>query len=138
MRFRLYRTVFVALAVTVLTGCMPPPKFGAPKDSYTPATFKVKVGDSEDTVAGAAVTAPFFSAVKPQLGRSLLPVEFAGGGAGVAVLSQHFWVERFQSSPAVIGQRIEVDGRSRTIVGVMPAEFEPDGAGLVWIPGKTP
>jgi MacB-like periplasmic core domain len=138
MRFRRYRTAFVALAVLALTACMPPPKFGAPQGSYAPATYKVKVAESEETVAGAAVTAQFFTTAKPQLGRVITGSEFLGGGAGVAVLSQRYWVERFQSSPTAIGQQIAVDGRARTIVGVMPEAFQPEGAGLIWIPGKNP
>jgi len=138
MRFRPYRTAVAALTLVALASCMPPPKFGAPKGSYTPATFKVKAGDTEETIAGATVTAPFFSAIKPQLGRVFLGPEFLGGGASVTVLSQRYWADRFQSSPAVIGQNIEVNGGRRTIVGVMPASFQPEEAGLIWIPGKNP
>ena len=138
MRFRLYRTAFVALAVIGIAGCMPPPKFGAPEGSYAPATYKVKVADSEETVAGAAVTGQFFTTTKPLMGRAMIGSDFLGGGAGVAVLSHPYWVERFQSSPAVIGQEIAVDGRRRTIVGIMPAAFQPEGAGRIWIPGKNP
>ena len=138
MRSRSYRTAFVAVALAALAGCMPPPKFGAPDGSYTPATFTVKVAESEESVAGAAVSAQFFSAIGPQLGRSIHEADFARGSGDVAVLSQRYWVERFRSSPAVVGQDVVVDGRRRTIVGVMPAEFQPEGAGLIWIARKNP
>jgi hypothetical protein len=133
-----HRTACVVLVVIALTRCTPPPKFGAPEGSYTPGTFKVKIGDIEETVTGAAVTTPFFAAVGPQLGRVFIGPDFAGEGAGVVVLSQQYWVERFTSSPTVIGQDIVVDGRRRTIVGVMPVAFQPKDAGLIWIPGKNP
>ena len=118
---------------------MPPPKQGAPAGSYTPATFKVKIADAEETVPGAAVTAQFFNAegVRPMLGRRFIDVEFAGNGTGVTMLSHQYWVNRFASDPAVIGKSVAVDGRPRTIVGITPPTFAPENGGLLWIP-KTP
>ena len=123
------------MSVTALQACMPPPKLGAPKESYSPATFRVKITDTEETVAGAAVTLPFFAAerVQPMLGRAIVEPDLAKASHGVAILSHRFWTERMQSSPTAIGTQILVDGRPYTIVGVMPAAFEPDGAGLLWI-----
>src|SRR5262245_16004094 len=123
MGSRPLRAALGALVVFALSGCTPPPpKLGAPQDSYTPATFKVKIADSDEAVAGAAVTARFFSAegVRPMLGRSLVEPDFAKGSPGVAVLHHRYWVERFQSSPTVIGSNIVVDGRPHVIVGVAP------------------
>jgi hypothetical protein len=125
--------------LVAVSGCMPPPKQGAPTGSYAPATFKVKIADVEEAVPGAAVTAQFFAAedVRPLLGRNFIDAEFAGQGAGVTMLSHRYWVERFASDPGVIGRRIAVDGRPRTVVGVAPPTFQPENAGSLWIP-KTP
>jgi hypothetical protein len=139
MRSRSYRTVFGALAAIGIVGCTQAPKrLGAPQDSDTPATFKVRVADTEEAVAGAAVTAQFFAAerVMALLGRSLVEPDFLPGGAGVAVLHHRYWTERFQSAPSVIGTTIVVDGRPCVIVGVAPPAFQPEGAGLLWIPKK--
>ena len=129
---------YVALALIVaLGGCAAPRKVGAPKDSYTPASFKVSSGGVEETIQGSAVSAPFFAAeqVKPLLGRFFIAdAEYAPSPHEVAVLNHRYWVERFQSAPAVIGSKIVVDGRSRVIVGVAPPTFDPEGAGMIWIP----
>jgi len=129
----------IGVVVLTLSACMPPPKQGAPAGSYTPATFKVKIADAEETVPGAAVTAQFFAAegVRPMLGRSFIGEEFAGNGTGVAMLSHQYWVDRFASDPGLIGRSLVVDGRPRTIVGVTPPTFAPENGGLLWIP-KTP
>lgn len=131
--------VAIAALVLALTGCLAPAKQGAPAGSYVPATFKVKIAETEESVPGAAVTAPFFAAegVRPFLGRSFIDAEFAGQGTGVAILSHGYWVDRFHSSPTVIGTKIVVDGRPRTIVGITPPTFAPENAGSIWI-AKTP
>ena len=89
--------------------------------------------DAEESVPGAAVTAQFFAAenVRPQLGRAFIGSE---PGAAVAILNHRYWVERFHSAPSVVGMTIVVDGRTRTIVGVTPEAFQPEGAGMIWIP----
>jgi hypothetical protein len=125
-----------AVVLAALAGCGPGPKPGAPQGSFTPATFTLRIADREETVTGAAVTAQFFAAdrVTPLLGRGFLEGEYAGDGGGVAILSHRLWADRFQSSPSVIGERLVVDGRPRTIVGVTPEAFQPEQAGLIWIP----
>ncbi len=45
-----------------------------------------------------------------------------------AVLGYRFWVNRFAANPAVIGQTLTLNGRPRTIVGVMPPRFSFRGA----------
>lgn len=136
MRSRPCRIAFAAVVVVGLAGCAPPPNLGAPEGSYTPATFKVATAGAAEPVAGAAVTAQFFAAAKPQMGRQFVDPDFASGAPGVAVLSHRYWVDAFQSAPAAIGGTITVDGRPHVIVGVMPPRFQPEGAGLVWIPKK--
>jgi MacB-like periplasmic core domain len=136
MRSRPSWTVFGALVLTGLAGCTQPRTLGAPQGSYTPGTFTVKIAETEAAVAGAAVTTEFFTAegVRPLLGRSFVEPDFAKERAAVAILNHRYWVEQFQSSPAVIGSKIVVDGRPHVIVGVAPPAFQPEGAGLIWIP----
>ena len=128
---------YVSLALIIaLGGCAAPRKVGAPKDSYTPALFKVTIGGVDETVQGSAVTAQFFAAEqeRPFIGRFIIAADYASPAEGVAVLSHRYWVERFKSSPTVIGSKIAVDGRSRVIVGVAQPIFDPEGAGVIWIP----
>ena len=92
------------------------------------------VVDGSTSTAHARVVGPeFFGGVRPLLGRLPLAEEHAAGGRAVAVLSHAFWNRQFDSSPAVIGRQIEVDGLSATIVGVAPGSFDPDGGGELWL-----
>ena len=129
----------VVVLIIALAGCAGPPKLAAPRDSYTPGSFKVTIDGADETVQGSTVTAPFFAAeqVQPLLGRFFIAnAEYQPQlpGLNVAVLSHRYWVERFKSAPTVIGSKVVVDGRPRVIVGVAPPTFDPEGAGLIWIP----
>lgn len=62
-------------------------------------------------------------AVKPQLGRPILPVDDRVGAPTVAVISDGFWHRVFDGSPAVVGRALRVNGTSVTIVGVNPPGF---------------
>ncbi len=48
----------------------------------------------------------------------------APGQSSVVVLSHAYWRTRFESSPAVVGDSLVVNGQPMTIVGVAPEAFE--------------
>ncbi|HEX7050754.1 MAG TPA: ABC transporter permease [Longimicrobiales bacterium] len=88
-------------------------------------------------LVGSQVSANLFDVlgVRAAVGRTLLPGESRPGSDGVVVLSHGLWVERFGADPAVVGRAVVLDGRSRTVVGVMPAEFRFPVPGTdVWVP----
>ena len=60
--------------------------------------------------------------------------EQVGGNNDVVLLTERFWLSRFGASPAALGQQLILDGRPRTIIGVMPdrAWFQPQVA--VYVP----
>ena len=57
---------------------------------------------------------------RPVLGRVFRPDD----ALDVAVISARLWEERFGRDPALPGRAITLDGRSFTIVGVMPERFQ--------------
>ena len=62
--------------------------------------------------------------VTPQLGRALTEADDAVPGSGaVAVISDGFWARSFGRSPAVVGQTINLNQSTLTIVGVNPRGF---------------
>jgi predicted permease len=85
-------------------------------------------------IHGEEVTTNFFATlgVQPQLGRSFRPEEELPAAPKVAVLSDTFWHAHFQGGRDVLGKSITLDGVPRTIVGVMPAGFDPTEE--MWLP----
>jgi predicted permease len=75
-----------------------------------------------ERVDGVKISANFFDllGVKPLLGRSFRPEEDQVGAGPVALISDGLWKSKFGSSPDVLGKTITVDGRSCTIVGIVP------------------
>ena len=61
--------------------------------------------------------------VEPALGRNFLPEEDAPHGPRSVILKHGYWARQYGFDPAVIGQKITLDGSDWTIVGVAPAEF---------------
>lgn len=78
-------------------------------------------GDPEQIPAQRA-THNLFSVlgVQPLLGRSFTPEEDTAGGPEVVILSHAFWRKHFAGATDVVGQSVTLDGRPRTIVGVLP------------------
>lgn len=91
-------------------------------------------GDRPERVRITTTTASLFQIfnVAPELGRTLLPSDESPGDARVIVLSHALWQRRFGGDRSVIGRDIQVDGQPHTIVGVMPATFDPDNYGELW------
>ncbi|HUI40358.1 MAG TPA: ABC transporter permease [Terriglobia bacterium] len=79
-----------------------------------------------ENVGGYAVSPNFLSllGVRPILGRDFLPSEEKAGTAPVVLLSYRLWQSHLGSDPQVVGRGITLDGRSYTIVGVLPPTFK--------------
>src|SRR5262249_19593688 len=62
--------------------------------------------------------------VPPQLGRWFTPDECrVGAEYGPVVLGGKLWREAFRADPHILGTKLVVNGRPRTVVGVMPESF---------------
>jgi putative ABC transport system permease protein len=66
---------------------------------------------------------PLLGAV-PLLGRTFAPEEEHPGNERVVVLSHAFWQSDFGGTPEALGKIMNLDGKSYTIIGVMPPRFE--------------
>jgi putative ABC transport system permease protein len=98
--------------------------------------FLWKGGGEPRTLLGRWVTGRFFTVmgVAPMLGRTFTDDDDTVGAARVVVLSHGLWRERFSSDPAVVGRAIELDGKSFTVVGVMPPSFAYPAGATFWTP----
>lgn len=93
-------------------------------------------GEPERTPA-QVVTPSFFGVlgVDALLGRTFTEDEGAPGADPTVILSHGFWETGFARDPSVIGQTLDVNGTTRTIVGVMPEDFGfPDRQMRLWLP----
>jgi putative ABC transport system permease protein len=95
-------------------------------------------GDGEPQRLNAAiVSAGFFQilGVGASYGRVLLDADDQDGRDDIIVLSHTFWQSRFGARPDIIGERVQLNGRPHTIVGVMPPGFSfPSEATEIWRP----
>ncbi|MGA8289851.1 MAG: ABC transporter permease [Acidobacteriaceae bacterium] len=91
---------------------------------YGPNTeMNVSSDASVDREFGAAVTVNTFDtlAIHPMLGTFFSRQDAITGQDQEVVLSDGYWRQHFGGNPAILGQRIRIDGVWRTVLGVMPA-----------------
>lgn len=90
-----------------------------------PGTRTVTGGSAPERVAGSMVTPGFFAAlgVTPVLGRSLAQDSL---DAAEVVIGYGLWKRRYGGAPTVLGQKVILDDKPYTIVGVMPAGLPGD------------
>jgi putative ABC transport system permease protein len=87
-----------------------------------PDTFTLSGDANPERLRGSRVTASLMPllGIAPRLGRAFTPDEDLAGTAPAAILSDRLWRRRFGADARVIGQTLQINGESRTIVGVMP------------------
>ncbi|HXR39005.1 MAG TPA: ABC transporter permease [Terracidiphilus sp.] len=74
--------------------------------------------------------------VKPMLGRDFLPGEDRPGQAKILILSYGTWLTRYGGRRDIVGQAVNLNEDSYTIIGVLPREFSfaPRGNAEFWVP----
>src|SRR5438067_1366504 len=85
------------------------------------------VNGEPERINAMRVSAAFFRMLgaKPALGRDFAAAEDTPAGWRVLMLSDGLWRRRFGADPSVVGRAITMNDQQYTIVGVMPASFEP-------------
>jgi predicted permease len=96
--------------------------------------------DSPERLVGGRVTPNFFATlgVKPAQGRDFLDEDAQpGADSSVVLVSHEFWKRALGGAADVVGRTVILDGRSHTVVGLLPEGFsfpdfsvEPE----VWVP----
>jgi putative ABC transport system permease protein len=105
--------------------------------AYTGGSFVLTGGGEPERIEAILASANLFSVlgVLPVLGRSFESEDDQPGADAVAILSHGLWQRRFGGSPSALGTTLLVDGRARTVVGVMPRGFQfADPRADLWVP----
>src|SRR5262249_23008055 len=89
-------------------------------------SFNLAAEDRPERIAGATVTAGVLPllGVSPIKGRFFEPQECTLGRDDVVIISARLWERRFNSDQQIVGKKLLLNGKSFTIVGVMPASFD--------------
>jgi predicted permease len=93
-------------------------------------------GDRAERVKAGYATGNFFAAlgVQPRYGRVFDEAEDRKGGGDVVILSPAAWRKRFGADPGALGRTLTVDGKPRTVVGILPSGFRWDVENEIWLP----
>jgi putative ABC transport system permease protein len=88
--------------------------------------LNLTAGDMPERIPGAAVTPSLFSVlgIQPSKGRVFTPNEFGEGNDNVVLISERLWKRKFNSDPGLIGNQLSINGRSLTVIGLMPEKFQ--------------
>lgn len=96
------------------------------------------LGDGPAERVSAIGVSPRWTAtlrIQPALGRTFTSEEeLAGTNAGVGLISHALWQRRFGGDSAVLGQRLDYDGGSLQVIGVMPRAINYPYDAAVWTP----
>ncbi|HEU4874037.1 MAG TPA: ABC transporter permease [Pyrinomonadaceae bacterium] len=91
----------------------------------------LEFGNETETLTLTFATANLFSIlqVSPLLGAGP-----TAGESDTVILSHGLWQRRFASDPGIVGRQLRIDGRSMTVMGVMPPGFRfPFQSDLWWL-----
>jgi len=87
--------------------------------------FNLTGVDAPEPITGRNVSFNFFRTlgVRPALGRDFLPEDDQPGATPVVMVTHGLWQRRFGADPGLIGRTLMLEGRSYTVVGILPPRF---------------
>ena len=94
--------------------------------AYTGSSANLTGGQEPERVIAAFVTPNLFQTLRvgAAVGRTFAPGDSAAAIADQVVLGYGLWQRRFGGQRDIVGQNIQVNGRARTVIGVMPQSFK--------------
>ena len=102
---------------------------------YTTGSFIVVSNGAAERMDGGHVTENFLSLlrVRPLIGRDFTEADNRFEAERVTILSYAMWQSDFGGDPNVLGRSFRLNGRTATVIGVLPASFQFTRDRL-WIP----
>jgi putative ABC transport system permease protein len=103
---------------------------------FSNGTATLSAGGEPEQVLGGFISANYFDVlgVAPLRGRGFLPGENEPGSASVVLLSEATWRDRFGADETIVGRTVDISGRQREVVGVMPARAGFPSDLRFWVP----
>ncbi|HET7617911.1 MAG TPA: ABC transporter permease [Vicinamibacterales bacterium] len=100
------------------------------------STVNVTVNGHPQRYTGAYTTENFLRilGVRPLLGRDFTAEDNKPGAGKVAIIGYGIWQRDFGGASDVVGKAVRINGKSATIVGVMPAGFAFPTNEELWTP----
>jgi putative ABC transport system permease protein len=104
--------------------------------AYRQSNSNLTGAGEPERVHNFEVLAGFFRLLggEAALGRTFLPEEEQAGRGQVALLGHDLWQWRFGADPKIVGTTVSLDGRSFTVIGVMPKSFDFPKPVDLWTP----
>lgn len=92
--------------------------------------------DGPENVSGMHVSRDFFDVlgIQPALGHLFGSDDERGEASNSLILSYGYWQRQLGADRSVIGRQFSVDGRLRTVIGVLPKDAQLLGPGFVGTP----
>jgi predicted permease len=93
-------------------------------------------GQPPERYNGSHVTANTFGVLgaRPIIGRDFVAADDVRGAPSVALIGYKVWINRYGSSPSVIGRNVRINDIPTTIIGVLPEGFQFPFNTDVWLP----
>ena len=104
--------------------------------AHTMADANLSGSGEPERLRAAVVSQDWFGvlSVRPSAGRVFVPEEHQPGQNNSVVISHDLWQRRFGGDTNLVGRSILLNGRARTIVGIMPAGFRFPVEAELWLP----
>jgi putative ABC transport system permease protein len=100
------------------------------------STINVSYRNNPQRYTGGYVTEDFFKivGVSPILGRDFTADDNKPGAEKVTILGHEIWQRDFNGDRNIVGQNVRINGKSATIIGVMPPNFKFPISEQLWVP----
>ncbi len=96
----------------------------------------VDLNGTPERVKGMRITASMFPLLRtsPAIGHAFTEADGEPGNEQKVILSYGLWQQLYGGNKDVVGKDLRINGRPKTIVGIMPREFTFDAKVRLWLP----
>jgi putative ABC transport system permease protein len=103
---------------------------------YNTASYNLTGAGEVERIVTGQVSADLFSVLRVNAaqGRVFTNEEDKPGGTPVVVLSYPLWQRRFGGQTSILNQALTLNGKSYTVIGIMPQSFAYPNRVEMWVP----